>query len=97
MREGRSGGPGAKVVAFQVEDVLQVVQSFCGAAVDGWEFFDVHEKSLRDWGKMLRLDWRSGNDGLSHSISVFQDTGERVLTLCVWFDQLEIRRPDGTP
>lgn len=33
---------------------------------------------------------------LSHSISVSQeDGGNRVLELCVWFDELEIRDPAG--
>ncbi len=78
---------------------LGVVQSFGGQPVYGWEFFDIHKRELSRWGRHLSLNWQSGTDGLARSICVFQcSEAEPVqhLDLCVWFDELEVRRPDGS-
>jgi hypothetical protein len=56
---------------------------------------DIHEKALDEWGKHISLDWRSWNEGLSHSTSVFQDPGNHILELCVWFDDLETSNSVG--
>ncbi len=48
------------------------------------------------WGERLSVDWRSGSDGLSHSICLALGDVDRVLEFCVWFDTFEIRHPDGT-
>ncbi len=98
LRNGQWNDEEAEVVPFSLRDLLGVVQSFGGQPVYGWEFFDIHEKALAQWGNRLSLDWQSGSDGLSRSISVFQSSGAgafRHLDLCVWFDELEVRRPDG--
>jgi hypothetical protein len=98
LRNGRWDDEGAEVVLFALSELLTVVQSFGGQPIYGWEFFDIHEKELPRWGNRLSLDWQSGSDGLSRSITVFQSSGAgpaRHLDLCVWFDDLEVRRPDG--
>jgi hypothetical protein len=62
------------------------VQRFGGQPIYGWEFFDQHEKELAKWGDRLSLDWRSGTDGLSRSITVFQESfgpKDAILDLCV--------------
>jgi hypothetical protein len=76
--------------------LLTVVQSFKGLPIYGWEFIDTHKKELEEWGDRLSLDWTSGSDGVSHSITVFQDPEDRILDLCVWFDDLVIRNPAGS-
>lgn len=95
LRNGRWDNPDAAVVPFALGDLLSTVQSFGALPVYGWEFIDVHAKELAKWGDRLSLDWGSGEDGRSHSITVFQDPGNRILELCVWFDDLEIRSPQG--
>ncbi|MBO0699664.1 MAG: hypothetical protein J2P46_14810, partial [Zavarzinella sp.] len=98
LRNGFWNDEAAEVVPFSLSDLLGVVQSFGGQPVYGWEFFDIHDKELARWGNRLSLDWRSGPDGLSRSIAVFQSSGAgpaRHLDLCVWFDELEVRRTDG--
>lgn len=98
LRNGFWNDDAAEVVPFALGELLGVVQSFGGRAIYGWEFFDLHEKELGRWGDRLSLDWRSGAEGVSRSITVFQSSGAgpiRHLDLCVWFDELEIRRPDG--
>lgn len=99
LRNGYWNNEAAEVVPFTLGELLTVVQSFGGQPIYGWEFFDIHEKELPKWEKRLSLDWQSGADGLSHSITVFQSSGagpDRHLDLCIWFDELEVRRPDGT-
>jgi hypothetical protein len=99
LRNGLWNDEQAEVVQFLLSELLDVVRSFGGQPIYGWEFFDTHDKELSRWGDRLSLDWRSGSDGLSRSIAVFQASGagpDRHLDLCVWFDDLEVRRPDGT-
>ena len=95
VRNGRWDDPTAEVVPLSIDELLPTVQSFGGLPIYGWEFIDCHAKGLASWGKRLSLDWTSGDDGLSHSITVFQDSEDRILELCVWFDQLAIRSPRG--
>lgn len=95
LRNGRWDDPSAEVVPFQLHQLLEVVQSFGGLPIYGWEFFDVHADCLSQWANRLSVDWQSGRDGLSHSISMFQEGPERHLDLCLFFDDLAIRRPDG--
>jgi hypothetical protein len=99
LRSGRWDDAAAEVVPFDVTDLLPVVEGFGGQPIYGWEFFDVHDKELARWGRRLSLDWRSGPGGLSRSITLFQASAghaEQHLDLCVWFDDLEVRRPHGS-
>jgi hypothetical protein len=93
LRNGRWDDSEASIVPFSINDLLTVVQSFKGLPIYGWEFIDTHNKELEEWGDRLSLDWTSGSDGVSHSITVFQDSEDRHLDLCVWFDDLVIRNP----
>lgn len=95
LRNGRWDDASAAVVPFGIHELLSVVESFKGLPFYGWEFIDVHGAALQKWGDRLSLNWISGIDGVSHSITVFQDPGDRILDLCVWFDDVEIRDPEG--
>jgi len=99
LRNGFWNDESAEVVPFSLGELLGVVQSFGVQPIYGWEFFDLHDKELSQWGNRLSLDWRCGSDGLSRSIAVFQSSGAgptRHLDLCVWFDELEFRHSDGS-
>jgi hypothetical protein len=99
LRNGFWNDEAAEVVPFSLDELLGVVESFRGYPIYGWEFFDIHDRELARWGNRRSLDWRSGRDGLSRSICVFQCSNggpARHLDLCVWFDALEVRRPDGS-
>jgi hypothetical protein len=95
LRSGRWDDPDAEVVPFDLAELLPTVQSFGALPVYGWKFIDVHTKELAKWGDRLSLDWWTGVDGRSHSITVFQDSGDRILDLCMFFDGLQIRDPEG--
>jgi hypothetical protein len=97
LREGHWDDATAPVVPVALEALLPTVQSFGGLPIYGWEFFDCHERDLPRLANRLSLDWTSGTDGLSHSISLFQDGGNRILDLYLWFDSLEIRDPEDRP
>ena len=79
-------------VPFAVSQVLDVVQSFGGLPVYGWEFIDL---MTEDATESESLRWEAGVDGLQHSISLFQSSGLRELAVKLWFDELEICSPDG--
>lgn len=95
LRNGAWNDPDAEVVPFSLDQLLEVVQSFNGQDIYGWEFFNVHEANLQKWGDRLSLDWKSGEDGRTNSLVVFQDPGNRILDLCLWFDRIQIRSPQG--
>ncbi len=83
------------VKSFALEELLRVVESFGGQPIYGWEFFDVHDKTLAEIAGRVSLDWPPGNESASHSLSVFQSSDDRILDFCIWFDSLLIRNADG--
>lgn len=97
-RHGRWDDPAASVEPFPIERLLEVVQSFKGCPIYGWEFFDIpDEKDIASWRKRLSLDLRTQPDGNKHSLTLFQETQagtDRILDLKIWFDEIRILRPD---
>jgi hypothetical protein len=79
---------GASLEPFEVEQLLEVVQSFQGGRVYGKEFLDLPEEP--ESSAQLSLDWRSGDVGLSHTLTLFQDGKSRRLDVRIWFDTLTI-------
>jgi hypothetical protein len=95
LRLGRWNDAAAPVEHFEIGALLGIVESFKNSMY-GWQFFDQHEKDMESWGGRVSLDWRSGSDGLSHSLCLFQEGGpHRHLDLCIWFDGLIIKDPTG--
>ena len=94
LRTGRWDDANAEVMPLALDELLQVVQSFSGSPVYGWQFFDVHEKTLDTIADRISLNWQSGENADGHSIMLFQEEGDdRFLELCVWFGSLLIRTP----
>jgi hypothetical protein len=77
LRERDSPDVEFAVVPFAIDQVLEVVQSFGGLPVYGWEFIDLISDQT-EWGS---LKWQSGVDGLQHSISLLQSSGLRELVI----------------
>ena len=95
LRNGRWDDADAPAEPFPLEQLLDVVMSFQGVPVYGWDFFDrPDEDSFEGWSDRLSLDWRSEPGGLSHTLDLFQDGGSRHLDLRIWFDDLRIFTPD---
>lgn len=97
LRAGTWDDSSAGALAFQLSELLQVVESFGGGAIYGEEFLDVHDAQIQSWTGRVSLDLTFGKrDGLTHSISLFQEEGSsRYLDLIIWFDQLTIFDPQG--
>jgi len=94
LRLGRWDDPTAQVVAFDVEDLLRIVEEF-KQPIYGWEFFDGDE-GFGKWKDRLSLDYRSDTGlGLTHSITLFQEGGDRHLDLRIWFDSFGLRDGKG--
>ena len=97
LRPGRPNDTGASFEKFEVKDLLPIVEGF-KCPVYGSGLFDQGEKEFASWGLRVSLDWRSGSDGLSHSLCLFQEGGSgRHLDFCIWFDELVIKDPKGRP
>lgn len=97
LRAGAFHDRDAAVLPLTLDGLLATVQSFGGVPVYGRQFLDVHTDELSRWGDRLSLDWSSGDDGRTHSLTLFQEHAERHLDLCLWFDTLEIRDARGQP
>jgi hypothetical protein len=95
LRHGRSDDPQALVERFPLERLLETVQSFGGLPVYGWEFFDVHDQDFPTWSDRLSLDIRCSSGDSKHSVTLFQDAGDRILDIWLWFDELSIHSPAG--
>jgi hypothetical protein len=107
LRHGAWNDSGAKVEALQVEDLPRVFERIGNLPIYGYRFFDVPDKEgrlrlkkswfLREAGR-FSFDWRSGEDGLSHTLDLFQEGWEdgehRHLDLRIWFDDLQVFRAD---
>ena len=94
LRLGNWNDAAAPVQAFELPALLEVVQSFGGQPIFGWEFFDIADKKRIGWHDKTSLDVRLGDaTGEEHSISLFQDGEDDVrhLDLCLWFQSLEFR------
>lgn len=95
LRPGAPGADGGEPIPVEPTELLEVVQGFGGGAIYGWEFFDVHEAQLAEWGARLSLDHVDPRGATTHSLCVFQEGVERQLDLCIWFDALELFTPSG--
>jgi len=95
LRHSRWDDDSAPPVPFSLAELLATVQSFGGLPVYGWEFIDIAEGFER-WSGRLSLDERLGEGGDTHSITLFQEGNDRHLDLRIWFDRLQVFRPDHT-
>lgn len=97
LRHGLWNDETASVELFPIDSLFDVVHSFHGCPIYGWEFFDAGAKEFNSWAGRLSLDWQSGTNGLSHTLDLFQegdDEGQqRHLDLRIWFDGMTIYTP----
>jgi hypothetical protein len=100
LREGRWNDRGAPPTPFALEELLGVVQSFGGSPIYGWDFFDMPAERRAHWADRISLQADLGDDGRSHHIELFQEgwgPRPRHLDVVIWFDELVVRTPSGTP
>lgn len=100
---------GRRVVPIQLADLSQVVRSFGGCPIYGWDFFDRTDDDFAKWSSRLSLDLAWSPGGHDHSIQLFQEGVEtnallldpnnqrRNLDLRLWFDRVEASKASGEP
>ena len=102
LRYERWDVPEAEAEPFEPIELLELVETF-KSPVYGWKFFDLPENE-RLWRKRLSFSFLSGENGRSHSITLFQASEDsslpqshknRILEFSIWFDALSIKCPDG--
>lgn len=96
-----------RVVDIDLADLSQVVRSFGGCPVYGWDFFVRTDDDFAKWSSRLSLDLVWPPSAQSHSIQLFQegiepnalvldpDNAGRNLDLRLWFDRVEAFTSSG--
>ncbi len=93
-RNGLWNDKDATVNTIQPTDILEVVQSFHGQAIYGWDFVNCGDKDFDSWKDKLSFDYSFGdNTGLTNTIDLFQEDGVKHLNFRIWFDDFEIFTP----
>jgi len=96
LRHGQWDDEKAEVEPFDIEKLLNIVKSFHGLPIYGWEFLDTPEEKFTRWSKRLSLDWQGDPSDMIHNLTLFQDgSPQRILDLRIWFRDIEFRRPSG--
>lgn len=96
LRNAHWSDPSAQPVPFTLDDLLAVSQSFGQLPIYGWEFID-RTDDFNSWSHRLSLDERLGDGGMAHSLTLFQEGGDRHLDLIIWFDTLHVFDPQRRP
>jgi hypothetical protein len=97
-RQGRWDDDRAAVVPLRVEQLMDVVVSFGGQPIYGWDFIDGPEAGFQQWSGRLSLDLQFEDFGRTHTLEVFQESAlgpARHLDARIWFDDLHIFRKAG--
>lgn len=96
LRNGHWDDQAAEVVPFDISDLTEIVYSFGGTPVHGWEFFDPPDESWAHWRERLSLNHVIPGPGGLHVLDLFQEEGiERHLDLRLWFAEVWISQRDG--
>jgi hypothetical protein len=97
LRHGLWNDETAEVERFTLDSLSDVVRSFQGCDIYGWEFFDCSDERFDRCSGRLSLDWQSGTDGRAHTLDLFQegnDKGQRRhLDLRISFDDMTLYTP----
>lgn len=77
------------------DEVPGVVRNFGALPIYGWEFIDVGEDDFARWSNRLSFDVVWVASAASHSIDLFQDSGNRIFGMRIWFDDIAIQDAEG--
>ena len=94
LRNGHWEEQNAEVEKFEPEKILEIIQSFKGQSIYGWDFVNCGDKDFDTWTNRLSFDYSTGNKvGLTNTIDLFQEGDNRHIDLRIWFDDFEILTP----
>lgn len=98
LQNGHWDNKNAEVEKFEPENILEIIQSFKGRSIYGWDFINCGDKDFDTWKDRLSFDYTTGdNIGLTNTIDLFQEGGNRYIDLRIWFDDFEIFTPTYEP
>jgi hypothetical protein len=93
-RNGHWDDKNANIEKFEPKDILEIIQRFKGQAIYGWEFVNCGDKDFDTWKDRLSFDYSTGdNIGLTNTIDLFQEGGDKHIDFRIWFDDFEILTP----
>lgn len=93
LRSGRWDDPRAEVMPLTIELLPEVVRSFGGSPIYGWDFIDPAEDAWRDWRNRLSFDATVSDVPSAQVIELFQESGSGVarhLDFRAWFGELQV-------
>jgi hypothetical protein len=94
LRNGHWDDKNAEVEKFEPENILEIIQSFKGLSIYGWDFVNCGDEDFDTWKDRLSFDYVKGdNVGLTNTIDLFQEGGNRHVDLRIWFDDFAILTP----
>jgi hypothetical protein len=98
LRNGHWDDKNAEVENFESENILKIIQSFKGLSIYGWDFINCGDKDFDTWKDRLSFDYLTDdNIGLTNTIDLFQEGGNRHIDLRIWFDDFEVLTPKYEP
>lgn len=90
-RMGRWDDKNAEVLHFNPREIFSKVQEFVGSPIYGWEFIDCGDKGFDTWKNRLSFDYRSSKQhNIQHTLDIFQDNGQKHLSIRIWFDEFTL-------
>ncbi|CAH0258109.1 MULTISPECIES: hypothetical protein [unclassified Pedobacter] len=93
-RNGHWDNKTAEVEKFEPEKISEIVQCFEELSIYGWDFINCGDNDFDTWKDRLSFDYSSGIDsGLTNTIDLFQEGGNRHIDIRIWFDEFEILTP----
>lgn len=98
LRNGAWDDKNADVEKFDPKNILDVIKSFQGLSIYGWDFVNCGDKDFDTWKDRLSFDYSTGdNVGLENTIDLFQEGPNRHIDLRIWFDDFKILTPKHEP
>ncbi|NNH74012.1 hypothetical protein HLB23_29865 [Nocardia uniformis] len=86
-----------EILPLTLDNLGDAVRSFGGAALHGWEFFDLDDSSWALWRDLLSFDTTISDRPPTHVLEFSQEEGvdPRELDIRIWFEQVSIQDNHG--
>lgn len=94
LRNGNIEDPKSEIVQFSHDKILDVVQSFGGLSIYGWNFFDIDDKASNRWKDGISFCHEMNPLTSTHTLDLFQDGTDRFLDMRIWFDDIQFFTPE---
>jgi hypothetical protein len=95
LRGGHWDDRSAPILPLELDQLVDTIRELGCQPIYGWEFFDLPESDFTQWCDRLSLDQSFGDDGRTHSMTLFQEGVSKHLDLRIWFDSIRIRDAQG--